>query len=69
MDAQCANISLSTSSVIPWVDEIKYLGICILQSHTFQCSLANHRRSFYGSANAIWENWLHGVGESRFAIN
>jgi len=47
MDAQCAN----TSGVIPWVDEIEYLGICILQSHTFQCSPANHRRPFYRSAN------------------
>jgi len=52
MDAQCANISLSTGSAIPWVDEIKYLGICILRSHTFKCLLANHRRLFYRSANA-----------------
>jgi len=43
----------TTGSAIPWVDEIKYLGICILQSHTFKCSLANYRRSFYRSANAI----------------
>jgi len=56
MDAQCANISLSKGSAIPWVDEIKYSGVCILQSHTFKCSLANHRRSFYRSANAIFGN-------------
>jgi len=54
MDAQCANISLCTNSAILCADEIKYLGICILRSHTFKCLLANNRRSFYRSANAIF---------------
>ena len=44
----------STGSTIPWVKELSYLGVHILQSRTFKCSLSNHRKTFYRSANAIF---------------
>jgi len=50
MDAPCATIS----SPIPWVKELRYLGVHVLQSRTFKCSLSNHRKTFYRSANAIF---------------
>jgi len=54
MDARCAKISSSTGTTIPRLKDIKYLGVHILQSRTFKCSLANHRKVFYRSANAIF---------------
>lgn len=54
MDAPCATISSSTGSTLPWVKELRYLGVHILQSRTFKCSLSNHRKAFYRSANAIF---------------
>ena len=43
MDAPCATISSSTGSTLPWVKELRFLGVHILQSRTFKCSLSNHR--------------------------
>ena len=34
MDAPCATISSSTSGTLPWVKELRYLGVHILQSRT-----------------------------------
>ena len=56
MDAPCATISSSTYSTIPWVKELSYLGVHIVQSRTFKCSLPNHRKAFNRAANAIIGN-------------
>jgi len=53
IDAACVNLCSSTGISIPWVSEIRYLGVYILRSRTFKCSLSMHRRAFYCSANAI----------------
>ena len=54
MDATCATISSSPGSTIPWVKELSYIGVHILQSRTFKCSLSSHRKAFYRSANAVF---------------
>jgi len=54
MDAPYVTISSSTGSTFPWVKELSYLGVHILQSRTFKCSSSNHRKAFYRSANAIY---------------
>ena len=49
----CAAISMSTSAIIPWMDEIRYLGIFIVRScrsRLFKCSLDHAKKSFYRSA-------------------
>ena len=46
-------MSSSTGCTLPWVKELRYL-VHILQSRTFKCSLSNHRKAFYRSANAIF---------------
>ena len=51
MDATCATISSSTGSTLPWVKKSSYLDVHILQLRTFKCSLLNHRKLFYRSAN------------------
>jgi len=49
-----AAISMSTGAIIPWMDEIRYLGVFIVQSRLFKCSLDHAKKSFYRSANAIF---------------
>ena len=54
MDVPCASLSSFAGTVIPWVKEIRYLGVYISQSRTFKCSLSNNRSAFFRSANAIF---------------
>ena len=37
-----------------WVNEIRYLGIFIVKSRYFKCSLDYAKRSFYRAANSIF---------------
>ena len=53
-DFSCDAILISNGVAIPWVNELRYLGIFIMQSRNFKCSLTNAKRSFYRSANAIF---------------
>ena len=46
--------SLSHGTVISWVDEMRYLGIFIVRSRTFKCSLEHAKKSFYRAANAVF---------------
>ena len=39
---------------LPWVTEIRYLGIHITQSQLFKCSFDLAKRAFYRSLNAIF---------------
>ena len=50
----CPNICASSGIPIPWVSELRYLGIYILKSRSFKCSLSIHRKAFYCLANAIF---------------
>jgi len=54
MNTPCSNICSSSGISIPWVSEFRYLGIYILRSRTFKCSLSIHRRTYYCSANVIF---------------
>ena len=53
-DAVCAAITTSNGSSLPWVNELRYLGIYIVQSRKFKCSLNFAKRSCYRSLNAIF---------------
>ena len=53
-NASCENLSTFEGLKLPWVDEIRYLGIYIIKFRYFKCSLDHAKRSFYGSANSIF---------------
>ena len=53
-DASCANITTSNGCALPWVDQIRYLGIYIVKSCKFKCSLDYAKRACYRSLNAIF---------------
>jgi len=50
----CKNICTSGGHLIPWVDEMRYLCLFIVQSRAFKCSLDHAKRSFYRAANGIF---------------
>jgi len=52
-DVVCSNVVTSSGLALPWVDEIRYLGVFIVRNRRFKCSLVNSKRSFYRSVNAI----------------
>jgi len=53
-DIKCANITTSDGLALPWVQEIRYLGIYIVCSRTFKCSFQNAKKSCYRALNAIF---------------
>ena len=52
--AVCAPICCSFGVSLPWVEELRYLGIFITRSRVFKISLDHAKKSFYRSANAIF---------------
>ena len=54
-DVKCASISTMKGHNLPWVSEIRYLGTYyIIKGRQFRCSVANAKRSFNRSTNAIF---------------
>jgi hypothetical protein len=50
---KCANITATNGMCLPWITEIRYLGIFIVSSSKFKCSLDYAKRAFYRSANSL----------------
>jgi len=69
MDAQCANTSLSTGSAIPWVDELIFRYLYTAVSYIYVFTSKSQKIILSIGQCDLWENWSHGVGRSRFAIN
>ena len=53
-DIGCAEIVSLSGQVIPWTNEMRYLGVRIIKSRVFRCSLTMAKRSFYRAANSIF---------------
>ena len=53
-ETQCVNITSIAGHALPWLTCIRYLGIYILSSRTYKCSLDQAKRSYYRCLNAIF---------------
>jgi len=53
-DYTVSNIVTCDGHELPWSNEIRYLGIYIVQSRQFKCSLAYAKKLFFRSLNAIF---------------
>jgi hypothetical protein len=53
-DAKCVNVVTSSGVSLPWVEEIRYLGVFIVSSKKFKCSLDHAKKSCYRALNAIF---------------
>jgi len=53
-DVACANITTTSSGEqVPWVKELRYLGVYSVQSRHFRCTTQEHKKSFFRSVNVI----------------
>jgi len=50
----CSNLLTSDNHEIVWCENVRYLGVHVVSSKSFTCSLSNAKRSFYRSFNAIF---------------
>ena len=50
----CAPLNTISGELISWADELRYLGVIVLRSRVFKCSLSLAKKLFYRSANAIF---------------
>jgi len=50
----CALLCTLSGDLISWVDELRYLGVIIMRSRAFKCSLHHANKLFYRSVNAIF---------------
>ena len=53
-NVHCEPILTMSGDQLPWVNELRYLGVFIVSSRHFKCSLAHAKRSFYRASNAIF---------------
>ena len=53
-DSKCANVISLSGCILPWVSELRYLGIHIVSSRQFKISLQAAKRHFYRAANSIF---------------
>ena len=49
---------------IVWCENVRYLGVHVVSSKSFTCSLSNAKRSFYWSFNAIFGRVGHIASEA-----
>ena len=52
--AGSAEILCDDNTPLQWVDCIRYLGVVLVRSCKFKCSLENAKRSFFRSVNALF---------------
>jgi len=50
----CASITTCHGQPLRWVSEFRYLGVFIVSSRSFKCSLAYAKRSFYAAVNGLF---------------
>jgi len=53
-DKTTGTLYSETGHSIPWVTEMRYLGIYFVQSRKLKCSLDAAKRGFYRAANSIF---------------
>ena len=53
-DSKCCQIATLNGHSLPWVNELKYLGIFVTSSRTVKCSLDYAKRAYYCSLDAIF---------------
>ena len=53
-DVTCANLTTINGQELPWVKEMRYLGVYITQSRCFKGDTHENKKSFFRSVNAIF---------------
>ena len=59
----CASITTCHGQPLHWVSEFRYLGVFIVSSRSFKCSLTYAKRSFYAAVNGLFGKLLNSASE------
>ena len=59
----CASITTCHGQPLQWVSEFRYLGVFIVSSRSFKCSLVHAKRSFYAAVNGLFGKLLNLASE------
>ena len=62
-NVSCANIVTHQDQPLQWVSELRYLGVFIVSSRSFKCSLVYAKRSFYAAVNGLFGKLLNLASE------
>jgi len=62
-NANCANLQTSDGQYLPWVSEMRYLGIFVVKARSFRCSFSHSKRSFFGAVNGAFGKLLNLASE------
>jgi len=60
----CSSLLTSGGREIVWSENVRYLGVHMVSSKSFTCSLSNSKRSFYRSFDAIFGKVVHIASEA-----
>jgi hypothetical protein len=50
----CSNLVTANGRTLPWVTELRYLGVYIVSSLSFRCSIDHAKKSYFRATNAIF---------------
>ena len=53
-DAICNNILTTSGLDLPWVDEVRYLGVHLISAKHFKCNFDSNKRAFFKSINPVF---------------
>ena len=53
-NVKCSNLTTSNGSDLPWVTDMRYFGVHIIQSRIFKCSFDQAKRALNRSLNAVY---------------
>ena len=53
-DIVCEAVTSSCNRRLPWVSNMRYLGVHFVKSRTLKCSFDAAKRGFYRAANSIF---------------
>ena len=59
----CASITTCHGQPLHWMSEFRYLGVFIVSSRSFKCSLTYDERSFYAPVNGLFGKLLNSASE------
>jgi len=59
----CASNTTCHGQPLHWVSEFRYLGVFIVSSLSFKCSLVYAKRSFYAAVNGLFGKLLNLASE------
>jgi len=68
-NAPCTSIPYTTGGSLPWVEELRYLGVFMKRSRVFKCSLDHAKKRFLSCCKCYtWKSWAYNIRRNGITI-